>query len=444
MSKPRRFLTPSQSKNPHALTQSQQAMKAQQSLKEQRHVMQLKTATALPKPRTPVAPPVYRPQPLPKVLQKKNAVNQEQSGKPNQTRSPQAPQAYRPQPTPKVLQTKMNGVQPKPVNQSGASTTPVRRPQTPPAVAQRTTAQPRNAFKPNAAGNQSLKMNANRQGTQSGVPRNAIQRQTTQPTHVITARHSQTIQRQWVKRNGVTVWETPGDFDKNKENYQATEEKKWMYPLLPESVCGVRLNKELCVYEPVQTKLTMKNATAQEMEDALALIPQSPDLEEITFMRCTFPNWSMEVFSQLKWLTSLTIYSPRGNDPTDNLAGLVKVTSLRELTLVMCHFMDEACYQNLAKMRQLRKLSLLRTLTTEFSPGVRGPDKHHEDGRVTTQIISVSTVVLNVLKNLIKGVLQELDLRGCAVLAEHVKDLKALGETYNCKVTYSDFKTKAY
>ncbi|MDQ3742879.1 MAG: hypothetical protein M3444_00565 [Acidobacteriota bacterium] len=52
------------------------------------------------KPTRPQPPPVYRPQPTPKVLQPKAAAPQ--AGK-----TPAAPPVYRPQPVPKVLQAKM-------------------------------------------------------------------------------------------------------------------------------------------------------------------------------------------------------------------------------------------------------------------------------------------------------------------------------------------------
>src|ERR1041385_8182040 len=68
-----------------------------------RGLVQPKT-TAAPITRPPAAPPAYRPQPIPKVLQTKQPATDRialQSGL-----SPTAPPAYRPQPTPKVLQTK--------------------------------------------------------------------------------------------------------------------------------------------------------------------------------------------------------------------------------------------------------------------------------------------------------------------------------------------------
>jgi hypothetical protein len=52
---------------------------------------------------TPASPPVYRPQPLPKVLQKKACV---QPPPPQACRQPSAPPAYRPQPTPQTLQAR--------------------------------------------------------------------------------------------------------------------------------------------------------------------------------------------------------------------------------------------------------------------------------------------------------------------------------------------------
>jgi len=67
--------------------------------------------TALPKPpnqtqRSPVAPPVYRPQPVPKVLQTKIAVGQRSQAERLPRRQASAPPVFRPQPMPRVLQTK--------------------------------------------------------------------------------------------------------------------------------------------------------------------------------------------------------------------------------------------------------------------------------------------------------------------------------------------------
>jgi hypothetical protein len=66
----------------------------------------LQPKSASPQARnTPVAPPVYRPQPAPQCLQPKAAGPQRPSpGRVNV--APAAPPAYRPQPAPKVLQTK--------------------------------------------------------------------------------------------------------------------------------------------------------------------------------------------------------------------------------------------------------------------------------------------------------------------------------------------------
>jgi hypothetical protein len=55
----------------------------------------------------PAAPPVYRPQPVPKVLQTKSATGQTES--PSQPRSPVAPPVYRPQQK-KIAQPKMKSV----------------------------------------------------------------------------------------------------------------------------------------------------------------------------------------------------------------------------------------------------------------------------------------------------------------------------------------------
>jgi hypothetical protein len=81
--------------------------------------------TAQPK-HTPIAPPVYRPQPVPKVLQAKQAVAQP-STRGQSTARPVAPPAYRPQPLPSCLQTKTARsnqppnarLKPKPIAASG-------------------------------------------------------------------------------------------------------------------------------------------------------------------------------------------------------------------------------------------------------------------------------------------------------------------------------------
>lgn len=116
--------------------------------------IQPKIATFPQKPKQPVAPPVYRPQPVPRVLQTKKANSQPQAGnlpcrplappvyrpeaKPNavqqKTASPSqlkthsaAPPAYRPQPVPKVLQSKAAGGRQQPLPRRQPATPPSRR-----------------------------------------------------------------------------------------------------------------------------------------------------------------------------------------------------------------------------------------------------------------------------------------------------------------------------
>lgn len=92
--------------------------------------------TAQPQAKLPVAPAVYRPQPIPKVLQRRTAANQ----RPPQTalqRKPVAPPVYRPQPLPKVLQTKASqaNLPPHPTRRAPAAP-PAYRPQPLPKVLQ--------------------------------------------------------------------------------------------------------------------------------------------------------------------------------------------------------------------------------------------------------------------------------------------------------------------
>jgi hypothetical protein len=97
-------------------------------------------------PARPAAPPVYRPQPTPLVLQRKEAVSRPQSGAPSPHRqTPQAPPAYRPQPTPFALQRKAapGAQRPAPAEPPRTPNAPsVYRPQPAPRVLQ---------AKPNAA-----------------------------------------------------------------------------------------------------------------------------------------------------------------------------------------------------------------------------------------------------------------------------------------------------
>src|SRR4051812_43591339 len=66
----------------------------------------VKAQTAANRPSGPVAPAVYRPQQLPKVLQTKMAGPLSSARTPAGSRGRAAPAVYRPQPTPRVLQTK--------------------------------------------------------------------------------------------------------------------------------------------------------------------------------------------------------------------------------------------------------------------------------------------------------------------------------------------------
>src|SRR5687768_12290623 len=97
----------------------------------------------------PVAPPVYRPQPTPKVLQLKNATKPQPTNAATSARKqPVPPPVYRPQPTPRVLQQK------KP------AAPPVYRPQAAPKVLQKKTNQPTHA-KPATPNPRPMPRNAN-------------------------------------------------------------------------------------------------------------------------------------------------------------------------------------------------------------------------------------------------------------------------------------------
>lgn len=96
----------------------------------------LQPKAAAPQRLTPTAPPVYRPQPVPKVLQRKAAtVRQPPPGATKST--PTAPPVYRPQPMPRVLQPKATApVQPAPQAKRPPTAPPVYNPQPVPRVLQ--------------------------------------------------------------------------------------------------------------------------------------------------------------------------------------------------------------------------------------------------------------------------------------------------------------------
>lgn len=100
-------------------------------------VAQLNTGVTALSIMRPVAPPVYRPQPLPKVLQTKKAIGYNPHAR-QSPRPPVAPPSYRPQPLPRVLQTKKFGT-PQLMFEARKPPVapPVYRPQPTPAVLQR-------------------------------------------------------------------------------------------------------------------------------------------------------------------------------------------------------------------------------------------------------------------------------------------------------------------
>ncbi|MDT7688618.1 MAG: hypothetical protein QOE46_1377 [Acidobacteriota bacterium] len=86
------------------------ALSAQEQVRKQSHPA-IQPKAAIISHKQPVTPPVYRPQPTPRVLQRKAVVQPPAT----QART-SAPPAYRPQPIPKVSQRKTNG-NPQPANQ---------------------------------------------------------------------------------------------------------------------------------------------------------------------------------------------------------------------------------------------------------------------------------------------------------------------------------------
>lgn len=94
-------------------------LSAQEQMRRQNQsrlpAIQPKVAPFAENRKPPVAPPVYKPQPTPRVLQRTAAVRGQSAGA---QAKPAAPPVYRPQPAPKVLQTKRAVSQPPPAGKS--------------------------------------------------------------------------------------------------------------------------------------------------------------------------------------------------------------------------------------------------------------------------------------------------------------------------------------
>lgn len=103
---------------PHKYSPLRQKVEPSRANQSASAVAQAKTVSQHTQARSPVAPPVYRPQPVPRVLQTKTAGQQQPVGR--QGGNPVAPPTYRPQPK-KIVQPKMGvPASPKrPVNAGG-------------------------------------------------------------------------------------------------------------------------------------------------------------------------------------------------------------------------------------------------------------------------------------------------------------------------------------
>jgi hypothetical protein len=101
------------------------------------HVRQPLIATVQQKPKQPIAPPVYRPQLIPQVLQRKAVIKQPPLAAGQTKPAPAAPPVYRPQPTPKVLQrTIAQGQSKTTLNRTQPMGLPAHQPQPAPKVLQ--------------------------------------------------------------------------------------------------------------------------------------------------------------------------------------------------------------------------------------------------------------------------------------------------------------------
>lgn len=151
-------------------------------------------------------------------------------------------------------------------------------------------------------------------------------------------------------------------------------------------------------------------------------------LRRIKLENCKFdaPVSSAEFCSET--LEYLEIYNPGRLTVTDSLYALSKIASLRTLNLVRTDFVNEGrCYEVLARMTQLDRLSLQRTITSEKAPG-KSVMVATSDGREVRRVIELDPVVMESLIALIRhGNLKTLTLTSCTALnANDVKVLRSI------------------
>lgn len=378
-------------------------------------------AVAMPQAkRLPAAPPVYRPQPTPKVLQSKAAQSQPPASNSKiKPKLPIAPPVYRPQPTPKVLQSKMPGARQlrtghspnQPVNTPGQQNEQR-------AVVQRKVVLP--SRKPHA------------------IP--AVERQ--EPKKIVRAAGTgATIQAFWLRKDGKVVWD---DKKLSSSKYRITGESKWYSSWKPRE-----FNELLDVYEEtpeaINTGVTAIPQGSQHLhlrgnfldETDLGHIGGMHHLTTLELTACKFPaQWSMNLWAHLNQLRYLSINNPNTFQVTDGMQGIAGLRSLRVLKLTRCDFVNDiACYNTLGGMHQLTHLELDRTITKEKAVGqaITRQTEHKHDLR---QVTRVDSSITNALKSLIcHGSLRQLSIKWCTALSDgQVQRLLDGGFENNCRV----------
>ena len=368
----------------------------------------------------PAAPPAYRPQPTPKVLQRKAAPQQPV----NQTKlATAAPPVYRPQATPKVFQRKAATigqlqkpqVEPKPLAPTAPRPQPG--PQCPPKVA--------------GSGNQITLKRLSRPPAPPSPPASAAERrggvlQRKQPPSGTSAPH-QTGGRM---RPGASITNNHLSLRQGELGRPTTKGQGHAAPPVRQiqppaagvvqptlgwglvgaavgAVGGALLGGGLTVAGLAYSVMGMTGVgllgnygsdsyyagrfqdsvrdvldgtrliigrnkkTSTELGAILTDINLLPSLTEISLTTCSFPpSWSTARFAALRHLQAFTIFNPVGDPatPVDALSGLVGVASLNTLELVRCPFVKD-CFDNLGRMTQLQTLNLMRSMAIEKFPG---------------------------------------------------------------------------
>jgi hypothetical protein len=199
-------------------------------------------------------------------------------------------------------------------------------------------------------------------------------------------------------------WWRPREYNQLLDVYENFPEASRVDDLHPHTQTSLRLVRE--------------NLSAED----LTQIGTAHNLRDLELTGCSFPDqWSTTVWSNLRSLHTLVIYSPgKPGRLLDDMAGLAALPSLRVLRLVRCDFANTSQgFGNLAAMRNLTYLDLDRTITSEKAAASEESTRLTDDGRQLRHVDSLDPAVMRGLLALVQGGrLRRLSVQWCTALTK--------------------------